>query len=410
MADISDMRVAKVAEGVLSNEALTEWEKRIGLELRVNNIYNETVSFEAIRNFANGIGDANPLYREEEYARKTRYQALVASPAWVASVFPHWVLQGLAGVHADHSASDWEFLRPIYVNDKITPKCYFVGYDVKTSRFAGKTAFEYQRFEYWNQRGELVSRGHLLLVRYERQTARGKSEEGTGKYDNIEVPHPWSEEALNKVDEDTLAEDICGSKIRYWEDVQIGQELVPVVKGPLGLTDIIAYCAGAAPVQLAAHGVQLRLYKRHPAWAFRDPVTNSWEPVYGVHYSVPAARAVGARYAYDVGVERHCWLVSLLTNWMGDEGWLKRCYAEYRQFVYLSDAVWLKGKVIKKYTDEHGEYCVDIETHGINQRSGDTIVGESTVILPSRDAKTSPVEKRLPTKAYRGTGKGVYFK
>jgi len=409
MAQKTENGVAKVSEAVLSDKALTEWEKRIGLELRVGNVFNQAVSFEAIRNFANGIGDSNPLYRDEEYARKARYGALVASPAWVASVFPHWVLQGLPGIHADHSASNWEFLRPVFINDKITPKCCFVGFDVKTSKFAGKTAFEYQRFEYWNQRGELVSRGHNLLIRYERQTARGKSEDGTGKYDHIEVPHPWTERELAKVDEDTLAEEIRGSKVRYWEDVPVGEELVPVVKGPLGLTDIIAYCTGAAPVQIGAHGVQLRLYKRHPAWAFRDPITHSWEPVYGVHYSVAAARAVGARYAYDVGVERHCWLVNLLTNWMGDEGWLKRCYAEYRQFVYLSDAVWLKGKVTKKYVDENGEYCVDIGTHGINQRGGDTIPGEATVILPSREAKTWPVEKRLPPKAYRGTGKGVYF-
>jgi len=52
---------------------------------------------------------------------------------------------------------------------------------------------------------------------------------------------------------------------------------------------------------------------------------------------------------------------------------------------------------------------VDIETHGINQRGGDTIVGTSTVILPSREKKTSPVQKRLPSKEFRGTGKGVFF-
>ncbi len=402
--------VARVAEAAITDEALTEWQSRIGLELRVSSVYNQNASAEAIRNFANGIGDINPLYRDAEYAARSRYGALVASPAWTASVFPHWVLQGLPGVHADHSASDWEFLRPVYVNDKITPRCYFVGYDTKTSRFAGKTAFEYQRFEYWNQRGEPVSRGHNLLVRYERQTARGASDAGKGKYDHIKLPHPWTDEELEKVDRDTLAEEVRGSNTRYWEDVKVGDELTPVVKGPLGLTDIIAFCAGAAPVQLAAHGVQLRLYRKHPAWGFRDPVLHSWEPIYGVHYSVPAARAVGARYAYDVGVERHCWVVNLLTNWMGDEGWLKRSYAEYRQFVYLSDAVWLKGKVTKKYIDSNGEHCVDIETHGINQRGEDTIPGEATLALPSREAKTSPVEKRLPPQEYRGTGKGVYFK
>jgi len=409
MADKSDVGVAKISEAVLSDEALTEWEKRIGLELRVGNVFNQTVSPEAIRNFSNGIGDVNSLYSDEEYAKKTRYGALITSPAWTASVFPHWVLQGLPGVHADHSASDWEFLRPIYVNDKITPKCYFVGFDTKTSKFAGKTVFEYQRFEYWNQRNELVSRGHNLLIRYERQTARGKSAEGKGKYDYIKIPHPWTEEELEKVDEDVLAEEIRGSEKRYWEDVNVGEELKPVVKGPFGITDFIAYCVGAAPVQLAAHGAQLRLYKRHPAWGFRDPVTHAWEPVYSVHYSVPAAKAVGARYAYDAGVERHCWLVNLLTNWMSDEGWLKRCYAEYRQFVYLSDAVWLKGKVTKKYVDENGECCVDIETHAINQRGEDAMPGEATVILPSSKGETPPVERRLPPKEYRGTGKGVYF-
>ncbi|MBF8265816.1 MAG: acyl dehydratase, partial [Dehalococcoidia bacterium] len=127
-----------------------------------------------------------------------------------------------------------------------------------------------------------------------------------------------------------------------------------------------------------------------------------------VHYSVPAAKAVGALYAYDAGVQRHSWVVNLLTNWVGDEGWVKRSYAEYRQFVYHSDVVWLKGKVVKKYEDE-GEFCVDIETHGVNQRGDDTIPGMASVALPSKKAKTWPLEKRMPLKEHRGTGKGVHF-
>ncbi len=409
MAGKQNSRVARVAEATLDDTTLTDWEQRLGLELRVGQVFNQTVSYEAIRNFANGIGDSNPLYRDPEYASGTTYGALVAAPSWTASVFPHWVLQGLPGIHADHSASDWEFLRPIYVNDRITPKCYFVGYDVRSSKFADKTAFEYQRFEYWNQRNELVSKGYNLLVRYERQAARGKSDAGKGKYDHIAIPHPWDDEALERVDEDILAEEIRGGEPRYWEDVKVGDELKPVVKGPLGMTDMIAYCAGAAPVQLAAHGTQLRLYKKHPAWGFRDPELHSWEPIYAVHYLVSAAQAVGALYAYDVGVQRHCWLTNLLTNWMGDHGWLKRCDAQYRQFVYLSDSVWFRGKVTGKYIDEYGEYCVDIATSGVNQRGDDTIPGEATVILPSSEAGTWPVERRLPPREYRGTGKGVYF-
>jgi len=409
MAEKREEQAAQLAEATLTDEWVSEWEQRIGLELRVTNVFNQNASYEAIRNFSSGIGDSNSLYRDEEYAKGTRYGALIASPSWVASVTPHWVLQGLPGIHADHSASDWEFLRPIYINDRITPRCTFVGFDVRKSRFAEKTVFEYQRFEYWNQRNELVSRGYCMLVRYERQTAKQQTAEGTGKYDHIQVPHPWTPEAQAKVDEDCLAEEIRGSSTRYWEDVKVGDELPPVVKGIFGLTDMIAYCVGAAPVQIGAHGVQLRTYKKHPAWAFRDPVLGSWEPVYGVHYLVSAAKGVGALYAYDVGVQRNCWMVNLFTNWMGDEGWLKSCSAQYRQFVYLSDAVWFRGKVTQKYVDDHGEHCVDIEAHGINQRGDDTIPTVGTVILPSREHGTSPVVKRLPSKEYRGTGKGVFF-
>ena len=409
MAEKREEQAAQLAEANLTDEWVSEWEQRIGLELRVTNVFNQNASYEAIRNFSSGIGDSNSLYRDEEYAKGTRYGALIASPSWVASVTPHWVLQGLPGIHADHSASDWEFLRPIYINDRITPRCTFVGFDVRKSRFAEKTVFEYQRFEYWNQRNELVSRGYCMLVRYERQTAKQQTAEGTGKYDHIQVPHPWTPEAQAKVDEDCLAEEIRGSSTRYWEDVKVGDELPPVVKGIFGLTDMIAYCVGAAPVQIGAHGVQLRTYKKHPAWAFRDPVLGSWEPVYGVHYLVSAAKGVGALYAYDVGVQRNCWMVNLFTNWMGDEGWLKSCSAQYRQFVYLSDAVWFRGKVTQKYVDDHGEHCVDIEAHGINQRGDDTIPTVGTVILPSREHGTSPVVKRLPSKEYRGTGKGVFF-
>jgi len=409
MTENQEQAAAQLSEGTLTDEWITQWEDRIGLNLRVGNIFNQSVSWEAIRNFSNGIGDLNPLYRDEDYAKGTKYEALTTSPSWTASVFPHWVLQGLPGVHADHSASEWEFLRPIYIHDKITPKSQFVGFDVRQSKFAGKTVFEYQRFEYWNQRDELVARGYCMLVRYERQTAKQKTADGEGKYDHIQVPHPWTPEEQAKVDEDCLAEEIKGSKTRYWEDVNEGDALKPVIKGIFGLTDMIAYCVGAAPVQLGAHGVQLKAYCDHPAWKFRDPVLGSWEPVYGVHYLVSAAKGVGAMYAYDVGVQRNCWIINLFTNWMGDEGWLKSCNAQYRQFVYLSDAVWFKGKVIRKYVDENGEHCVSVEAHGINQRGDDTIPATAVIILPSREKGMSPIDKRLPAKEYRGTGKGVYF-
>jgi acyl dehydratase len=396
----SKSEIAQMSEGIISSEALEEWESRIGVQLRIGNLFNQTVSYEAIRNYVNGIGDFSPLYRDEKYARGTRYGALIAPPNWLYSVFPTWVLQGLPGIHAFHSGNDWRFYRPVYINDRITAECHFTGFDVKPSKFAGKSVFEYQRADFYNQRKELVATTDLWLIRAERKAARK-----TGKYSEIQLPHPWTEEELKKVDEDTLAEEVRGAKVRYWEDVKEGEELQPVVKGVFGLTDMIAYTLGAAPVQVAAHGVQLRMYRKHPAWAFRDPATYSWEPIYGVHFNKAAANAAGLPYPYDAGAQRQSWVINLLTNWMGDEGWLKKNYAEYRRFVYHSDAVWFRGKVTRKYIDEDGEHCVDIETSGVNQRGENTCPGRSTVVLPSRKKGDWPVEKRLRAKARRGTGR-----
>lgn len=390
----------KFTEAELTNEALEEWKDRVGLELRVSGVFNQSASYEAIRNFVNGIGDTNSLYRDKDYAKGTSYDALIAPPNWFYSVFPSWVAEGLPGLHGWHSGTDWEFYKPVYINDYITPKCKGVGFDVKGSQFTGKGVFRYQRSEFLNQRGELVARAYSWQFKAERQAARGR-----GKYSQIQLPHPWKEEELAKVEEEVLAEKVRGSKVRYWEDTQVGEELPPVIKGPFGLTDMVAYCVGACPIKIAAHGVMLQDYRRHPAWAFRDPNTYALEPVYAVHYNTQAAQAAGLPYPYDVGAQRHCWVVNLLTNWVGDEGWIKRNYAEYRKFVYFSDVVWLKGTVIKKYVDENGEYCVDIDTHGINQRGEDTVPGFSTVILPSRDAGTWPVRTRLPDQKFRGTGK-----
>ena len=75
--------------------------------------------------------------------------------------------------------------------------------------------------------------------------------------------------------------------------------------------------------------------------------------------------------------------------------WKERASKEYRQFFYHSDVLWLKGKVVRKYVDEDGDYCVDIETSAINQRGADIMPGYSTVALPSRNKNIWPLDKRL---------------
>jgi hypothetical protein len=69
---------AQMAEGLITPEALEKWKERIGMKMRIGNQFNELASKDAIRHFCDGIGDPNPLFRDEEYAKKTRYGSIVA--------------------------------------------------------------------------------------------------------------------------------------------------------------------------------------------------------------------------------------------------------------------------------------------------------------------------------------------
>jgi acyl dehydratase len=372
------------------------YQQRLGINLRINNVFNELASKEAIRKFVDGVGDPNPLWRDPGYARRSRYGALVAPPSWVASVFPTWVLQGLPGVHAFQTSTDWRLHQPVFEEDRIKPQSTFTKFRFLEGGFAGRSILETQQARYFNQRDELVAQAEVSGLRAERDAVRERA-----KYGDLALPHPWSDEELLAIQEQVLGEKARGAEARYWEDVALGEELPAIVKGPLGLTDIIAYCIGAAPVRILANGVALREYQKHPAWAFRDPGSKSLEPMYSVHYNTYAAQGAGLPLPYDIGTKRHCWLMQMLTNWMGDEGWLKRCYARYTGFVFLSDAIWIRGEVTKKYVDEHGEHCVDVATCARNQRDKDVMPGESTVILPSRRSGTGPLDTRLRSNSFR---------
>jgi acyl dehydratase len=366
---------------------------KLGLKLRVDeSTHNEYATRMAILKFTEGIGDPNPLWTDAEYAKKSRFGRIIAPPSFVWACFAH-VIFGWRGLGGFHAGCDVEFIKPIYIGDKISSECVFKSFEgPKKSNYADETVIDHFQNQYWNQNGELIAKYHWWVVHFARAKARKKK-----KFADLELPHPWTEKQLMQIEQEILSEEIRGSKPRYWEDVEIGDDVGPVVKGPLGITDEIAYIiGGGVPIpRLQAHGVALRSYKRHPAWMFRDPNTLGCEPIFAVHYNKAAANAMGLPQSYDVGIQRHCWGVHLITNWMGDDAWLKRSYTEYTKFVYLSDVVRIKGKVIDKFIDDGGDYCVRIERFAMNQRNENVMPGYAIVALPSKVDGTSPLDKRI---------------
>ncbi|MFE3828485.1 MaoC family dehydratase N-terminal domain-containing protein [Streptomyces sp. NPDC059092] len=373
----------ELAAGKFTEEMLTGMRDLIGTELRteacVNNEYATRLS---ILRFAEGVGDDNPLWADEEYAAHGPFGEIVAPPSFIfaclGGVQVGW--RGLGGFHAE---TDITFHRPIRVDDKIKARVFFDGFDgPDASKFAGRRIKDYLRQEYWNQHDELVASFICSRIRFERTEAQARRQAR-----EIELPHPWTEPEIEKIESDILAETPRGAEPRYWEDVSVGDEIGVITKGPIGLTDEIAYIAsGAAPIpRLSAHGIALRRYRKHPRWAYRDPATSALEPVYSVHYNDYAAKLQGAQLAYDVGIQRTCWQIHSLTHWAGDQGTLKAIHGQYRAHVYLSDVIRLGGRVLAKEIDEDGDHIVRLETWAFNQREQNCMPGSAVIALPHRD-------------------------
>lgn len=361
---------------VLTDEMIASLKSRIGMDLRVP-VYNEVATRDAIRHWCQGVGDDNPIYLDEVYANKTKYGCIIAPPCWLYSV--HWPggLVGLPGIHGFHSGNDWEWFKAIKVNDKMTVQRKLYDVVEKPSRFAGRLVLVYTKVKYFNQRDELVSNSIGWSVRTERQASHEK-----GKYSEIQKAKYTAEE-LRAIEEACENEEIRGANPRYWEDVNVGDEMGPVVKGPLSMRDIIAWLMGNGSPFMRAHKYALHYRKRHPAVEMIDRATGQVDVPELVHMEDTRAGEIGIPGAYDYGSQRMSWLGHLLSNWQGDDGFTKKLHGELRLFNVIGDTQWVKGKVTRKYV-ENGEHLVDCEIFCINQRGENTAPGRATIILPSR--------------------------
>jgi hypothetical protein len=173
--------------------------------------------------------------------------------------------------------------------------------------------------------------------------------------------------------------------VRYWEEVQVGEELPPIARGPLSLMDTMGFLVGCGRGH--THGVVLQAAVKHPGHFFRNPEAGGGVEYTGIgHHRESVAKEVGVPGTYDYGPQRSSWMATLITNWMGDAGFLKRVRTEMRRFNIVGDTTWCKGKVIRKYVKD-GYALVDIEIAAENQRGEVTTPGIATVALPSRDVK-----------------------
>jgi acyl dehydratase len=363
-------------EGRITDEAIARIRAMIGERLHVEQ-YLRDVTLDTITNFSNGIGDVNPLYRDGEYGRWSRFGSIVAHPC--LPYIHHWsgrTRWGLRGVHGFFAGNDWEFFRHLRPGDRINCMERILGVEEKESRFSGRLVLQSVETLYTNQRDEVIARVVGWCTRHERQAARE-----AGKHKAVER-HQYTDAEIERIEAAALGErqQVRGRRPRYWEDVVVGEDLSPIVRGPLSLMDTTGFLGACGRIR--THGVLLEEVKRHPAHYFRTPEGGVEYTGMG-HHREDVARQVGVPGTYDYGPQRVAWLGSLVTNWMGDEGLLKRLRGDLRGFNVVGDTTWCKGKVARKHTQ--GRFpLVDVDLWSENQRGETTSKGVATVLLPAR--------------------------
>jgi len=381
----------KPAYGVLTDDAIARLRRKVGIEFRTPRIpHNFEVSWDGSRHFANGYGDDNPLWCDPEYGKSTRWGQLIAPPNFLYTMGrPHTpdlspeqkaILKGdpMAGLGSYQSQMEFEWWQPLHIGDQLQLRTALLGVQVnEKSAFSGRTAAEIQGFLYQKANGELHAIRRGTWVRAERKASKERKKE-------YELPQPYSPEQLAEIDAAYEAETIRGSTPLYFEDVQEGEALPTIVRGPLRTSDLVIWHSGWG-MQLTPPGafrLSYKIRKKAPGM-FTPNSLNIPDTVQRLHWEKEWANELGVPVSYDYGGLRETFLTNIITNWMGDDGWLWKLNCQHRKFVYTGDTYWVKGKVREK-RQAAGRNEVHLDVWVENQWGTVVTPGDAVVLLPTR--------------------------
>ena len=323
-------------------------------------------SLDNIRRAADGIGDYNPLWRDEAYAAQSRFGGVTAMPSFVysTSLGVGAAINGaiepsrVEGFAMNYAGGELEIVRPIWRGDRISVQEEVGPVIRKESRRIGPFCICTGLVSYHNQRRELVATKRTLMARY-RILDGGQ---GAIAYDRDykadvqqEAPDPLVSERERR-----------GGETRYWEDVTEGETMPPLPKGTYTVNELFLFTFGMLGTRRATRA------------ALGDRIES-----HGRFDSDYAKKRRSMPGQFDFGPQRVCWLMQMATDWMGDDGTLKKIVTQVRHPNLVGDTNTIYGNVASKYI-QNGEHLVDLDVRNENQSGTASAFARATVALPSR--------------------------
>ncbi len=333
----------------------------IGKEYEIPERFVVEAARDNIKNFADAVGDANPLWINESYAKNSRFKGITAPPTFIYNI-NHGSGPALAAIGLPmavnlavlYTGAELEFYRPIFLGDEFTVRGKSLSIECKQSKSLGAMLFCTGEVSYYNQRQELIAILRSTVSRFNPPSQHVVHIDREAK-NNIEPRSP-----------DLLAFERRrrGAVPRYWEDVVVGEEMTPVLeKGLLTMMEIIRF-------GLFVSGMPRRIERK------RENIETGFS-------REEMQKRSGLENASDYGPQRVCWLGQFLTDWMGDAGTLKKYACQVRHPSIMGDSNFVKGKVTGKHV-ENAEHLVDCDIWVENQAGLITAPGHAVIALPSK--------------------------
>jgi acyl dehydratase len=135
-----------------------------------------------------------------------------------------------------------------------------------------------------------------------------------------------------------------------FEDVEVGSEVTPLLKGPITRSQIVRYAGASGDFNL-------------------------------IHIDEEYAKNAGLGTVIAHGMLSMAFASQMMTDWLGINGDLKMLKVRFTSMVRPGDTLTFKGKVVEKYKKRGKNYIV-CEIWSENQRGEKTLTGRAVATLP----------------------------
>ena len=342
----------------------SEYEKGIGISLPVRG--QREASLDNIRRFGDGVGDYNPLWRDEKYAAASRFGGITAPPMFIygASLGIAAAINGTidgrrlssANFPMNYAGGEITFERPIWLGDRIHARETITGIERKHSERIGDFCICTALVEYFNNRNELVATKKTNMARY-KNLGGGR----TMQYDR-EVK---SNVTATPPDPLVFERQRRGTNPCRWEDVIEGESLPTLQKGTYTVTELFLFTHGVVGTG------------RSPRQALEAEESSDL----GGGGRFDRKHAQNRRNMpgqFDWGPQRVCWLCQMATDWAGDNSNILSLNTRVRHPNIVGDTNTVYGKVSRKYL-EGDKKLVELQVWNENQSGLHT--AESNIVV-----------------------------